>query len=85
MRPPPTPPTKITVILAQVFISCMMAFLMTGTFTALPSGFAPGWVAQWMLRFATAWPIAFVLSMLVGPTAFWMARHVQRLASTARY
>lgn len=42
MQATETPPAKSTVILARVFISAMMAFLMTGIFTALPLGFAPG-------------------------------------------
>ena len=40
--------SKSTVIVAQVFISCMMAFLMTGLFTAVPMGFEPGWVGEWL-------------------------------------
>jgi len=79
-----TPPTKATVILAQVFISCLMAFLMTGIFTAIPTALAPGWVGIWLTRFATAWPIAFVLSMAVGPVSFWLARPTQHLIAMAR-
>ncbi len=79
-----TPSTKATVILAQVFISCLMAFLMTGIFTAIPSALAPGWVGIWLTRFATAWPIAFVLSMAVGPLSFWLARRTQHLLAMAR-
>ena len=79
-----TPSTKATVILAQVFISCLMAFLMTGIFTAIPSPLAPGWVGIWLTRFATAWPIAFVLSMAVGPLSFWLARRTQHLLAMAR-
>ena len=30
------------VIVAQAFISCMMAFLMTDIFTTLPMAFGPG-------------------------------------------
>ena len=71
---PPKAPGRATLILAQVFISMMMAFLMTGIFTAVPMHFAPGWVATWLQRFITAWPIAFVLSMGVGPLAFGIAR-----------
>ena len=79
-----TPPTKSTVILAQVFISCLMALLMSGIFTAIPTALAPGWVGIWLSRFATAWPIAFVLSMAVGPVSFWLARRTQHLLAMAR-
>nr|WP_172330313.1 DUF2798 domain-containing protein [Mangrovicoccus sp. HB161399] len=72
-RGPDVPPTKATLITAQVFISTMMAFLMTGIFTALPMRFGDGWIAAWMQRFALAWPVAFVLSLGVGPLAFRLA------------
>ncbi len=84
MQATETPPAKSTVILAQVVISAMMALLMTGIFTALPLGFAPGWLGIWMTRFATAWPIAFVLAIGVGPLAFWLARRTQRLTDMVR-
>lgn len=70
--------SKSTLILAQFFIAVMMAFLMTGVFTALPSGFAPGWFATWMTRFALAMPVAFGLSLVVAPLAFGAARLVTR-------
>ncbi|MEC7299920.1 MAG: DUF2798 domain-containing protein [Pseudomonadota bacterium] len=70
--------SKFTIILAQVFISLMMAFLMTLIFTAIPMHFAPGWVGEWLRRFITAWPIAFVLSLGVGPLAFGLSARVSR-------
>ena len=82
--PTQTPPLKSTVILAQVFISCIMAFLMTCIFTAIPTALSPGWVGIWLSRFAVAWPIAFVLSMAVGPLSFWLARRTQHLVATVR-
>ncbi|WP_210529193.1 DUF2798 domain-containing protein [Rubellimicrobium arenae] len=72
--------SKATIITAQVFISCMMAFLMTGIFTAIPLRFQPGWVAEWLARFVLAWPVAFVLSLGVGPVAFRLAAVATRLA-----
>ncbi|WP_246082444.1 DUF2798 domain-containing protein [Rubellimicrobium rubrum] len=73
--------SKSTVIVAQVFISCMMAFLMTGLFTAVPMGFEPGWVGEWLRRFILAWPVAFALSLGVGPVAFRLAYLVVRLTT----
>lgn len=70
------PPTRATMILAQVFISLLMAFLMTAIFTALPIHFEPGWVSVWLTRFIRAWPIAFALSLVVGPLSFRMASMV---------
>ncbi len=65
--------SKKTLLIAQFLISATMAFLMTGYATALADGFAPGFVGLWLTRFITAWPVAFVLSLLVGPLAFWLA------------
>ncbi len=72
------PHTKATVLLAQFFIALFMAFLMTGIFTAIPTGFAPGWVVIWLQRFIVAMPIAFVLSLGVGPLAFFLASRIVR-------
>lgn len=74
---------KIGVIIAQVFISFMMALIMTFIFGTLPFGLHPGWVGEWMLHFAAAWPVAFVLSLGLGPLAFWLARKVMRVAKRA--
>ncbi len=74
------PNPKATVIVAQVFISCLMALLMTGIFTAIPMQFQPGWVGAWMTRWLTAWPIAFVLSLGVGPISFALSTRVLMVA-----
>jgi len=71
-------PTKPNVILAQVFISGLMALLMSGIMSALHAGFPPGWVAGWLATFFTAWPIAFVLSLGVSPLAFRLAAGMSR-------
>ncbi len=75
---PPKPPTRATMILAQAFISLLMAFLMTAIFTAFPMHFEPGWIWVWLTRFVRAWPIAFALSLIVGPLSFRMANMVMR-------
>ncbi|ALI56037.1 DUF2798 domain-containing protein [Celeribacter marinus] len=68
---------KVTIILAQVFISCMMAFFMTLIFgSILPGQLHTGWVSEWMLHFATAWPVAFVFSLGVGPIAFFLSNRI---------
>ena len=65
--------SKKTLLIAQLLISAMMAFLMTGYASALSDGLVPGFVTLWLTRFVTAWPVAFVLSLLVGPLAFRLA------------
>ena len=70
-----------TIILAQVFISCMMAFTMTGIFSCLSFGFTAQWLHAWPRAFATAWPIAFVLSIVVGKLSFTLAGKITGKAS----
>jgi hypothetical protein len=58
------------VLLAQVFISGMMAALMTATLGAPHLGLTAALPAQLGPGFLTAWPIAFGFSPIVGPIAF---------------
>lgn len=67
------------VLLAQVFISAMMAALMTATFGMLHLGATRAFLAAWGPSFLTAWPIAFGFSLIVGPIAFKLSYQVNRL------
>ncbi len=67
---------KHTLIIAQIFISLMMAFLMTGIFSFVELGMTKAWLYTWMKHFVTAWPIAFVLSIYVGTLGFKLANKV---------
>lgn len=69
-------PSKFELILAQVFISGTMAFLMTGVFGPLFHGFPHGWLSNWISHYLMAWPIAFLFSLMVGPLSFWMAKKI---------
>ena len=80
----PAPLPRAHLILAQAFISLIMTFLMTGIFTALPSGLAPGWTRLWLMRFLAVWPVAFLLGLIVGPIGFRLAHLALRLASRTR-
>lgn len=75
---------KRTIILAQVFISLMMAFLMTFIFGVAIQGLPPGWPGEWMRHFLMAWPVAFVLSLAVGPVSFRIAYIVMHRAEMRR-
>ncbi|EKD60798.1 MAG: 50S ribosomal protein L1 [uncultured bacterium] len=68
-----------TILLAQLFISCMMAALMTGIFGFAKLGATQAFMQQWRQSFIVAWPIAFMLSLVVGPIAFKLAYQVNRL------
>lgn len=69
---------KKMIIVAQFFISGMMALFMSGVMSVIHMGFTSVWLAQWGPNFLTAWPIAFVASMVVGPIGFALARKVLR-------
>nr|WP_245307670.1 DUF2798 domain-containing protein [Rhizobium altiplani] len=69
-----------TIIVAQLFISGMMAFLMTGFFGFIHATSILAWLAEWANAFVIAWPVAFVLSLGVGRLGFKLAvtcrRHI---------
>ena len=67
---------KQTLIIAQIFISLMMALLMTGIFSFIELGMTQIWLYTWMKQFIVAWPIAFVLSIFVGSAGFKLANKV---------
>ena len=64
---------KRTLIVAQILISCMMAFLMVGIFSFVEFGATQVWLENWISRFIVAWPIAFVLSIFVSNLSFRIA------------
>ncbi len=70
---------KKTILIAQFLISMTMAFLMTGIFSLLELGPTMEWLQLWMKNFITAWPIAFVLSIIVSKPAFDVAFRIRRL------
>ena len=67
-----------TILIAQLFISGMMATLMTGIFGFLKLAATAAFVQQWGESLVMAWPIAFMLSLVVGPIAFKLAYQVNR-------
>ena len=67
---------KQTLIVAQIFISFMMAFLMTGIFSFFELGMTQAWLHTWIKHFIVTWPIAFVLSIFVGNLGFKLANRV---------
>jgi hypothetical protein len=69
---------KKTLILAQMLIALMMAALMTGIFGFLHLGPTTQWLTEWGKSFLMAFPLAFLLSLGVGPLAFRLARLITR-------
>ena len=76
MQNPDPKREKLTILLAQVFISCLMALMMTFLFSILLQGFPEGWALIWLRNWLTAWPVAFLLSLGVGPLSFKLAFRV---------
>lgn len=64
---------KKTLLLAQVFITFMMAASMSGIMSLLVLGPTSQWLHAWPGQFATAWPIAFVLTMFTSKIGFGLA------------
>lgn len=60
-------------ILAQALISLMMAASMSGIISLIALGPTAEWLSRWPKAFAVAWPIAFCLTLFVGPLGFRMA------------
>ena len=73
-----TPPTR-TVLLAQLFISGMMATFMSGLFALWVLGPTQAFLTEWGQRILVDWPVAFVFSLGVGSLAFKLAYQVNRL------
>lgn len=48
-------------------MSFLMALLMSGIVTAVNRGLDAGYPLAWMKSFGLAWPIAFVLVLLLAP------------------
>lgn len=55
-------------------MSCLMAFMMSGLLTVINTGVDDGFVIRWLRGFLIAWPIAFVLVLLLAPRVrAWVA------------
>ena len=60
-------------LIAQFYISLMMATIFTGLFSFLSLGFTAEWLNAWPRAFVMAWPLAFTLSLGIGPLGFKLA------------
>ena len=68
---------KKTLLLAQVFITFRMAASMSGLMSLLALGPTSQWLHAWPGQFAMAWPIAFVLTMVVSRLGFGLAVRIR--------
>ena len=65
--------TKRFALLAQVFMTFMMAASMSGLMSLFHSGPTMEWLRGWPLQLVIAWPIAFCLTMVCWPLAVKLA------------
>ncbi|MBD7941004.1 DUF2798 domain-containing protein [Brevundimonas guildfordensis] len=73
---------KKILLLAQGFITMMMAFSMSGVMSLITLGPSREWLIEWPIAFIMAWPIAFCFTLVIGPLGFKMAHRVMGLLGT---
>lgn len=71
---------KKTLLIAQLLMTFMMAFLMSGIMSLLQLGATVTWLQVWPQQFIIAWPIAFCLTLFVSKIAFGVAHRLTRSA-----
>jgi hypothetical protein len=69
-------PDRKTLLLAQVFITFMMAASMSGIMGLIALGPSMQWLSIWPRQFIIAWPIAFCLALLTSGIGFKLARRL---------
>lgn len=74
-----TIPARHANLLFAALMSLSMAFLMSALITLINRGAGSGYLTAWMQSFITAWPVAFVLVLVLAPL---MRRLVARLTAT---
>lgn len=67
---------KKTLFLAQLFITFMMALSMSGIMSLLQLGPTAEWLTIWPRQFIVAWPIAFLLTMVISRLGFALAHRI---------
>ena len=67
---------KKTLLLAQIFITFMMAASMSGIMSLIAMGPSMAWLGAWPTQFIMAWPIAFVLTLFTSTIGFALARRL---------
>lgn len=63
-------------VVFAVLMSLLMSSLMSGWVTWLNLGLAPTFVAHWRNAFLAAWPAAFVIVVLCGPSVHRIANQL---------
>ncbi len=74
---------KKKVIVTQLIMTFMMATSMSGIMSLIAMGPSATWLSRWPLQALTAWPIAFVVTMLLFPVASRITRLLLRTPTVA--
>lgn len=72
---------KKTILIGQLLMTFLMALSMSGILSAIILGLNGDWLAQWPGQFLTAWPIAFVMTLIWSRVAFPLAGRISRMLS----
>lgn len=67
---------KKTLLLAQLFITLMMAASMSGIMSLFQLGLTMEWLMAWPGQFIIAWPIAFLFTMAASCLGFALAHKI---------
>lgn len=65
--------SKKYILVAQIFMTFIMAALMSGIMGIIIMGPTMEWLAAWPKQFIVAWPIAFILTMFTWPASMKLA------------
>lgn len=71
------------VIVTQLIMTFMMATSMSGMMSLMAMGPTAAWLSRWPLQALTAWPIAFVATMVLFPVASRISRLLLRTPTGA--
>lgn len=71
--------TMKTRFLFSALMSLLMSFLMTGWVTWLNLGFGPAYGERWLHAFLAAWPAAFFIVIMCGPSVQRLSQHMTKV------
>lgn len=76
---------KKTILISQLLMTFMMAASMSGIMSLIAMGPTAEWLVAWPGQFASAWPIAFVLTMVTWPLAMAITGFLVRSEEGSRH
>jgi hypothetical protein len=66
---------RYTPLLFAFFMSCGVAFIVSGVLTAIIDGF-DNFIQTWMLGFSIAWPVACSAVLVLAPRVRRLVQHL---------